>query len=53
MDDYIAKASVSGKNQIMIPKKIKEKMGINEGDYVLFFEDGKRIYIDVGKLVLK
>jgi len=53
MDDHIAKAVVSGKFQIMIPKKIKEKMGIEEGDYIMFFEEGKRIYIDIGKLVLK
>jgi len=53
MDKHVAKAVVSGKFQIMIPKKIKEKMKIEEGDYVMFFEEGNRVYIDVGKLVLK
>jgi len=53
MDKHVAKAVVSGKFQIMIPKKIKEMMNIEEGDYVMFFEEGNRVYIDVGKLVLK
>jgi hypothetical protein len=31
----------------------KEQMNIEEGDYVMFFEEGNRVYIDIGKLVLK
>jgi len=53
MEKPVAKAIVSGKFQIMIPKKIKEKMNIEEGDYIMFFEDGNKMYFEVGKLVLK
>jgi len=53
MDKHVAKAIVSGKFQIMIPKKIKERMNIDEGDYIMFFEEGNKVYIEVGKLVLK
>ena len=53
MSKPIAKAMVSRKFQIMIPKKIQERMKIDEGDYIMFFEDGNRTYMEVGKLVLK
>ena len=53
MDRHIAKAIVSGKFQIMIPKRIQEKMKVDEGDFIMFFEEGNKVYIEVGKLVVK
>ncbi|AIZ57228.1 hypothetical protein Mpt1_c13670 [Candidatus Methanoplasma termitum] len=53
MDEHIAQALVSGKLQIMIPKKIKDMLNVEEGDYILFFEEDGKVYIDAGKLVRK
>jgi AbrB family looped-hinge helix DNA binding protein len=40
------------RKQIAIPKKVQEKLeGIIEGDYVLFFEENGRIYIEKGEIV--
>lgn len=38
-------AKVTSKGQITIPIDIRKKMGIKNGDKVLFIEDGNRIYI--------
>lgn len=38
-------AKVTSKGQITIPLDIRKKLGIKEGDKVLFVEDNERIYI--------
>ncbi|MEW5936534.1 MAG: AbrB/MazE/SpoVT family DNA-binding domain-containing protein [Candidatus Thermoplasmatota archaeon] len=44
-------AKVSGKLQITIPKKVQEELGgVENGQYILFYKDGKKIYICKGKV---
>ena len=50
---FISEAKVSGRGQIAIPKAVKERLGISEGDYVVFIESGSDIVIRAGKLVWK
>lgn len=50
---HIAEARVTTKGQITLPKKVKEMLGASEGDYVLFFSEGHRIYIEAGRLTSK
>lgn len=50
MSEYHATAKVSSKMQISLPQIIQEKLGVKEGDYILFYEDKKRIYIDIGEI---
>lgn len=38
-------AKVTSKGQITIPVEIRKKLGINNGDKVLFVEDGDKIII--------
>ena len=38
-------AKITSKGQITIPVEIRRKLGLREGDKVLFAEDGGRIYI--------
>lgn len=38
-------AKVTSKGQITIPVEIRRKLGIKDGDKVLFMEDGSRIYM--------
>lgn len=50
--DYFAQAKVTVRKQIAIPKKVKEKLGgVTEGDFILFFESGGKVYIEKGVLV--
>lgn len=53
MEKIIAKAQVSTRGQIAIPKAIKDKMKIQEGDYIVFIEDDDKIVIKTAKLVLQ
>ena len=53
MPKRIAKALVSSKNQIVVPIAVKEMLDVESGDYILFNEEGGRIYITTGKLVEK
>ncbi len=48
---FISEAKVSGRGQIAIPKAVKERLNIKEGDYVVFVESEGDIVIRAGKLV--
>jgi len=48
---HFAQAKVTQRKQIAVPKKVREKLGdIEEGDFILFFEDGDRIYVEKGRI---
>ena len=49
-EGHIAEARISTRGQIALPKKIMEKLGARTEEYILFFEEGGRIYIEAGHL---
>jgi len=50
--DHFAQAKVTVRRHIAIPKKVQEKMGgLRVGDYLLFCEEGGKIYVEKGVLV--
>jgi AbrB family looped-hinge helix DNA binding protein len=52
MNQHFAQAKVTARKQIAVPKKVQDKLGgLEEGDYLLFYEENERIYIKRGKLV--
>jgi AbrB family looped-hinge helix DNA binding protein len=50
---HIAESRVTSKSQITLPKKVKEMLKVDKGDYVLFFKDEHRIFIEAGRLTAK
>lgn len=38
-------AKITSKGQITIPIEIRKKLGVRDGDKVLFVEEGNRIYV--------
>ncbi len=48
--EHFAEARVTSKGQITLPKKVKEFLGAREGEYVLFYREGSRVYIEAGRL---
>jgi len=46
MEKILGMSTVSPKSQVTIPKRVRERFKIKEGDSVIFCEDG-------GKLVLR
>jgi len=40
-----AKAKLSGKNQVVVPKEIREQLGIKPGDDLLFIVRGDEIIV--------
>lgn len=51
-EERIAQSKVTRRSQITIPKRVQDKLGkINEGDYILFFEENNRIWIKKGEIV--
>lgn len=45
----IGHAKISGKLQITIPKKVQEELGgIENGQYIIFIQEGKKIFIKKG-----
>ena len=48
-EDFFALAKITVRKQIAIPKKVQEKLGgVEEGDYILFYEENGKIYIRKG-----
>lgn len=44
-------AKVSGKLQITIPKKVQEELGgLENGEYIIFYKEGKKIEIRKGRV---
>lgn len=41
---YVAK--ISGKGQITLPKELREKYGLKEGDYLLLFPQGQGLRLE-------
>ncbi|MCS4542472.1 MAG: AbrB/MazE/SpoVT family DNA-binding domain-containing protein [Euryarchaeota archaeon] len=46
----MAEATVSEKYQIQIPKEVREKLGIERGDKVIFQEKDDMLFVKVKKL---
>jgi len=51
--EHFAEARVTSKGQITLPKRVKEFLGVHEGEYVLFYREGNRVYIEAGRLLPK
>lgn len=50
-EELIAQAKITGKNHITLPKRVQIELGgIEIGQYILFFKEGKRIYIQKGAI---
>ncbi|MCX6651746.1 MAG: AbrB/MazE/SpoVT family DNA-binding domain-containing protein [Methanomassiliicoccales archaeon] len=49
----MAEARITAKGQVTIPKKIMEIIGAEEGDYLLFFQEGGKVTIEAGRLASK
>jgi AbrB family looped-hinge helix DNA binding protein len=48
---HFAQARVTRKYQINLPSKLREALGpVTEGDYILFYRDGDRVYLELGSL---
>ena len=41
----MARARVTSKGQITVPKEIREKLGVEPGDMVEFIENGRRLEV--------
>ena len=46
---HFAQSRVTRKFQINLPAKLRTVLGpVSEGDYIIFFRDGDRVYLEVG-----
>jgi len=53
MLEHIAQAKVTQRKQIAIPKSIRDILGgLEEGDFILFFEEDGRVFIKKGILTI-
>lgn len=51
--EIIAKAQISSRGQIALPKAVKNILEAEEGDYIIFVKENKDIIIKVASLVIK
>lgn len=43
--EILGMSKITYKYQITIPKKVREKYNLDEGDAILFVDEGNRLYI--------
>ena len=49
--EHIASAKVTSRGQIALPKEIRKMLGgVEKGDYLLFYDEKGRVYIEKGKI---
>ena len=45
---FLGSAKVTSRGQVVIPKEVREKFKINQGDFVLFHDDDGKLTIKKG-----
>jgi AbrB family looped-hinge helix DNA binding protein len=49
---HFAQAKVTARKQITVPREVQKKLGgLEEGEYLLFYEENRRVYIKKGAIV--
>jgi antitoxin PrlF len=51
--ERIGESRVTTKGQITLPKDVREILNAEEGDYIIFFKEEGRIFIEAGSLIAK
>lgn len=50
MREQLGHSRISYRGQLVLPKKVKEKMNAHDGEYVIFFDEGNKITISLGAI---
>lgn len=50
MTEKIGESKVTRNGQITLNKPLREELNINEGDYVIFIKEGKKIHLVLGEI---
>jgi len=51
--EIVGKASVSGRYQLTLPKRLREFLKIENGDLLVFLKDDDRILVKRGKVKIE
>jgi len=51
--EQIGESRVTTKGQVTLPKNVRNLLNAEEGDYIMFFKEENRVYIEAGRLTLK
>ena len=51
--ERIGESRVTTKGQITLPKDVREILNAEEGDYIIFFKEEGRMFIEAGSLMAK
>ena len=51
--ERIGESRVTTKGQITLPKDVREILNAEEGDYIIFFKEEGRMFIEAGSLITK
>jgi AbrB family looped-hinge helix DNA binding protein len=51
--EQIGESRVTTKGQVTLPKNVRELLNAEEGDFIIFFKDENRVYIEAGHLTTK
>lgn len=51
--EQIGESRVTTKGQVTLPKNVRELLNAEEGDFILFFKEENRVYIEAGRLTTK
>lgn len=43
--EILGMSTITYKYQITIPKRVREKRGLSEGDTIVFVDEGDRVYL--------
>ncbi len=51
--EQIGESRVTTKGQVTLPKKVRDLLNAEEGDYIIFFNEDGRVQIEAGRITAK
>jgi AbrB family looped-hinge helix DNA binding protein len=51
--ERIGESRVTTKGQVTLPKDVRDFLNAEEGDYIIFFKEENRVFIEAGRLTTK
>ena len=51
--EQLGESRVTTKGQITLPKSVRDFLNAEEGDYIIFFKEEGKIYIEAGRVTSK
>jgi AbrB family looped-hinge helix DNA binding protein len=51
--EQIGESRITTKGQVTLPKNVRELLNAEEGDYIIFYQEEGKVFIEAGRVTAK